>query len=526
MHLYNDNNMINLKNNILILCCSFLIALSSCESALKDYYQVSKQSGEKNLMEIIESQEDLSDFTRILHLTGYDTIISNSQTYTVWAPTNDALTGVDTSNEALNLEIVKSHIARFSFSVADVSEERVFALSQKYLVFKHTLNGYLYGGKNIIENEILASNGLLHKIDEFVPFVSNIWEYLPRIKDADLGEGNGLDSIAKYFYSFENKIFNGSASKMIGTNSDNKPVYDSVFTITNNLYRQIGYINNEDSTYTMIIPNNKAWNLAFNKIKPYYRLLKSSKSDSITNIYVKTKLTRDLVFRGIQNAPENLDSLISTTGDVFYNPGYLFNGVQKINLSNGLVYLSDSLKYHPWDSWQQEIRLEAEDGTNRTNSVSNVSVRSSAGSRFVDISNNRYLEVVPTSPVLKPSVTFAIPNTLSAEYNIYCAFVPANVNNKEAVNDSTRVTFTIGYIHEGATTIKTENLTLPAGSNLTKPTIITKMLVAKNFKFPYANYNEKITTVTLKVTNDVSRNETTKFSQTMRIDCIILEPVH
>ena len=66
-------------------------------------------------------------------------------------------------------------------------------------------------------------------------------------------------------------------------------------------------------------------------------------------------------------------------------------------------------------------------------------------------------------------------------------------------------------------------------NNVTDPNGITKMLVAENFSLPYCdlslNENENYTPkIKLRVQNDVGVKETT-LSRTMRIDCILFEPV-
>ena len=74
---------------------------------------------------------------------------------------------------------------------------------------------------------------------------------------------------------------------------------------------------------------------------------------------------------------------------------------------------------------------------------------------------------------------------------------------------------------------------LIAGPMPTHGETMTKMFVTQ-IELPYANYSESpfegpLTQdddcVKLRVQANVDRNETTKFTRTMRIDCLIFEPV-
>jgi len=130
----------------------------------------------------------------------------------------------------------------------------------------------------------------------------------------------------------------------------------------------------------------------------------------------------------------------------------------------------------------------------------------------------------PTST--EPSVEFSIPNTLSAKYNIYCVFVPAKIVDSNNVTP-TKAKFQLTYIRRasGSTFIKR----ITPANNVTNTEGLTKMFVDQ-FDFEFANIvdaeYERIA-VKLEVSTNVTAQEeqSGNFSRTMRIDCIILEPV-
>ena len=104
----------------------------------------------------------------------------------------------------------------------------------------------------------------------------------------------------------------------------------------------------------MILPNNAAWTSAYNTIKSYYKTydklssetattktfkITGLQADSLQRAYTCQALTHDLVFRTKLDVIPS-DSLVSTNGNVFYNPGHLFAGAEKQESSNGLSYKS------------------------------------------------------------------------------------------------------------------------------------------------------------------------------------------
>ena len=488
------------------------ILFPACNDEWNAHYDAGSSVPGENLWQIIRTHSELSVFTEMIKISGYDEQLSSSQAYTVFAPVNDALRNIDLTDTATVKKIVGNHIAKYSTPVSGLSESRLSMLNGKYVLFQSLSTDAFFGGMKIVERNIAASNGILHSIENIAPYQENIWQFIGQSKDVEL--------LKNYLYSFNERVFMPSLSKILDMTADGKTVYDSVFINTNRMFYTLGYLNDESYTYTTILPTNTAWNEAYGRIKEYYKYNNKIEGDSLQKMYTNTAIVRNLSFAGIHENPELSDSLVTSWGNVFYNPGYLFEGAIKTSASNGLIYTTDLLKYKT-DSWHAPIIVEAENYVGRDNTVSAVYTRTIYQSKVGVISDNRYIEVIPNNSSARPTVTFSIPGTLSAKYNIYCVFLPGNVADESNVNEKTKVNFTLFYIQDSG---KSGSQTFNPVNNETSPTEITKMLVAENFKFPFANYGEKTVTVSLRVSNTVASTETTVYNRNMRIDCIILEP--
>ena len=490
--------------------------LTGCENdKWNDHYnEDSFNLPTQTLKEYIQEETSLSTFFEMLTATGYDSVLNSSQSFTVWAPTNDALSGVNTADQQLVRNIVINHIARGRITTSGVIDQPVKMIDGKYIHFKNTGAGYSLGDNNVITPNVQAINGLVHVIDGYAPYLFNLWEFM--------GKNDQLDSLSSYLYNQKIEIFDAENSIEIGADSTGQVIYDSAFIVTNPVLQKIGMLNSEDSSYTVLMPDNTAWNDAYGRIEGFYNLPEDAGGAKRQRSLTQFTIVQNIVYPGIISQPGSLDSVVSTTGSVFYNPGTIFANAQQKEMSNGLGYITNQFPFDD-STWYKKNKVEAESSDGRTNSGSSIFTRTSYGTG-ITTSGNRYILVDPTS--VDPSVEFSIPNVLSAKYNIYCVFVPGKIVDP---NDTvpTKARFQLTYISRssGSTFIKR----FTPANNETNPDGLTKMLVTQ-YDFEFANVIDDDydrVAVKLKVTNDVTPEEEQAgdFSRTMRIDCIILEPV-
>jgi len=356
---------------IIISALIAIVSFTSCSDVWDAHY--GKSAGLKsdlNLYEYIKSQPDLSKFSQMLDIAGFDTIINQPQTYTVWAPVNSSLETVDLNDTATVTDIVKNHISRFAYATSDVDEKTIFMLNKKFMIFKQANGQYVFGGKNLLTSNTAASNGILHTINGYIPYLSNIWEFI--------GGADGLDSLRTYLYSQSVLLFDEEASVEIGTNDQNQAVYDSVIIFSNPILDKIGHLHIEDSLFAAILPNNAAWNKVYNRIKTNYKTLVNDGGVQ-QRLNTQSAIVENLIFRmkSMNIEPSSMDSLTSTAGQTFSPSSYLFENTQRYALSNGLAYVTDSLRFKASESWQRPIIVEAENQSyGRSFSYSTLGVRS------------------------------------------------------------------------------------------------------------------------------------------------------
>jgi len=531
--------MKNIKKKIIyagLAAFAVLICAVSCTNRT-DYYQTSNDvTGRISLWELISQQPELSTFAALLKKVSYDRILSSEQVYTVWAPENDALTGIDPNDAVAALRVVTNHIARYASptSAVEAGDQTLYMLSAKKLSFSRSGASFFMGGEELVKKNLAAKNGILHTLKKQIAFEPSIWQFM---------ENAGYDSIRSYLYSFNKRQFYPGASTPIDYNEEGMIVYDSVFLDQNELWYLypdgIGWLNNEDSLYTMIVPDNKAWKEVYDRTFDYFKPDPNLKNpDSMQVANTRYSIVQDLVFRGAVNpwSYGETDTLLSTRYAPIINPSHLFTGLTPVQVSNGWVYPTSSLNYALHESTIKSIRVEAEYAAGRwfNPTLDNGSIYWYY-SELPNVSKNYYLYLQPSYSGAQPSVAFELPDVLTAEYNIYCVCLAQSY--VENIKDSTlwRSTRLKFEIHQWDRVGKKEDnkswktiatFTEPTTSTkyVTRPDSISKILITENFKFPFANFREDDNVFRLKVFSYRDRNDpTTKFTNEVRIDYILLE---
>ncbi len=525
------------KNNIIAILVMCLLGATSCSDWDNHYEGEGDETSvvSSTIYDVLKNDEQTSLFAEIAAQVGYDKVLSASQTYTVFAPTNDALTGFDLTDEDACKRLMQNHIARYVLPTSTATTNSVRMLNNKMYYFD---NASSFSGAQILAGNIRANNGIIHKIDGQVPFSYNIYEFI--------ANNANTSKLYDFINQFNEERFDVDNSIEIGIDEHGRPVYDSLIVKYNRLLEDkrygIGSISNEDSIMSMIIPSNAAWDAAYARIFPSFKIYHqdAAYADSVQDVRTKLAIVNDLIFRGSYPTPATEDSLISTTGSIIHNTSTLFGNAQTSKVSNGYSYVVNQLNYDNTETWDKPLDVEGEDQKGRKyNDITTVVyTRNTTDESLVeDVSSDRYIEVFSKSTTRNPEIDFEIPNVLAGTYNVYVVLLPSSVEGEKVEADSTRLEFTLNYQNANGGTSK---LSTPSREKLiSKGHEVTKMLAFKEVNFPVSNCTDNIwrmeegndegnltTTTKLTIATKVSTREFTNgtYARTFRLDRIILEP--
>lgn len=335
-----------------------MLAATSC-SDFSDYNAIdasAEPSADKTLWENIKANANLSDFAQVLEKVGYDKVLDESHTYTVWAPVNgsfdkDSLFRL--SESKIIKEFVKNMVANYAHQETDVNDTTVFMLNEKLMKFhgKNT-SSMTFDGQSLVANADLSAynypstNGILYTVSSPSTFRSNGYEVITDVKDQ---AGKFYDMIMKYHTetldeknSVKGEIVNGLQ------------VYDDSVLIVSNTYTENALrskLTSEDSLYTILIPNDEAWTEAYDRIKKYYNYLPEMNYQDLT--YDKLSGVK-----GGANSPgtcfmekklgqKSVKLTSKPAGSEFSdNAAYWTDSISKRLLTNNLIYSETNTKYN------------------------------------------------------------------------------------------------------------------------------------------------------------------------------------
>ena len=566
--------------------------LASCSD---DHFDIDPEvAGRQTLWESIKSRENLSQYADILSRTKYSKnentktvqsyadLLSNDQTFTIWAPQNGTFdydyysnllsTGKQEDAFKVEKELIRNNMTRFSHVMTGGEQLELDLFNSKTAVFdcsKGTIKN-----QTIVTPNIGATNGVLHIIDGPVEYQPNVYEYMATRSD--------LDSLNTYIKAYEKYEFDENSSTQGPTVEGQITWVDSVTYLSNDyLYGTLrAFLNREDSLYAMIMPTNKAWSEALERTKKFYNYkssyvqtvvkvdadgnenttsvtttLSDEVRDSMTNLYSKNAIIGDYVFNARYqhghtyedfNKAGACDSLVNTINRVFYDPtsASLFDGQEPIEVSNGYVYVVDNFNLKAEDGWGEPLEYQAEN-FNFQDSYTGCTptelslkrelyVEDSLGNEVDSIVEVKLLRTLQTSSAANPSITFKIPNTLSCKYDIYVLMaynLEANLPNKFRA----QISYHTG--EENKSSMENQNLTVPEGTagegrdfENRPPRIengqlvyVDSILVAKDFEFPVCYYGLNDAYATLRLNSYVTSRQTSQYSREMWIDQIVLK---
>lgn len=543
------------------MAAAALLAATSC-SDFSDYNDTpvsDVQQAERTLWENISQNDQLSDFATLVKKAGFDDELSQPHYYTVWAPLNgtyDASSLMSADSATVLYQFVKSHIAEYNHSVSGLVDERIHALNRKSFAFEGD-GQYTYAGQTLRQLNLPNSNGIMHLLDGAARFYPNLYEYLFSCE--------GIDSVATFFKRYETSVLD-TKNSVLGPTINGKQTYiDSVMITSNSLLNRIkAKLDKEDSTYTMLVPTNEAWQAHYDKISKCYNYINTTVAQNIDEAtstssaptasvtvdaaYTKDSLTRlhlvsDLVYNNnnyynnwlIDDTVEPYDTLYSTTYGYMTNPQEIMSRViDRETMSNGTFCLVDSLAFRPWESWCYSLGQSPLNSRTWTGSNTIVYIDNTLFDAIKYVPKNPaqkqlgYLWVTPLSNYGKPQLDVKLRNVLSTTYNIYIVLAPGQDVGEDADGNKflkpNMLDFTLSYC-DAKGKLATQKLNQKVVND---PTRVDTLAVG-TFTFPvaYAGLGDNVYP-NLKITTDFGVFDKAKmaaYTRDFSIISILMKPV-
>jgi uncharacterized surface protein with fasciclin (FAS1) repeats len=322
---------LNKKNIFLPVLMVFTLA--ACKK-WDDHTAVANPALQTNLFEEISKKPTLSKFTEYLVKTGLDKELAASKTFTVWAPSNDALQSLDpaiAADTAKLAAVLRNHIAyQLYYTSSTQATVRVPMLNGKQVNF----GGKKFDDANITEGNLPARNGVFHVIDKLVPPLQNVWEFV----NSTTAQYNQNAFIASQNFTFQdpNLAIVDSISSTTGL-----PIYrPGTGMVTRNRFNDLVYdLKDEGRLYTYFVLNNAALKTEVDSLGVFY---KTSTVDS-TNMLSTMGVVQDAVVEGLYTIDQLPPFLTSKFGVAIPIDKNAIVSTQRV--SNGVVYVMNKMDF-------------------------------------------------------------------------------------------------------------------------------------------------------------------------------------
>jgi uncharacterized surface protein with fasciclin (FAS1) repeats len=328
----------NHKHRYLLLLLLVTTLLSACKKQWDDRTAITDQQLDKNLMQQIQENSNLSTFAGYLTKIGYDKVLSASKTYTVWAPDNQSLQAMDPAVVADTAKLrlfVANHIANQSYlTTAAQPLLRVRNLIGKNLNF----TAGTVDEANITAANQYVNNGVLHVINKMLAPKMSIWEYVKSLTT--------VGALQRAYIQRQDTTFVDTSKATVSSINPvtGKPVLVPGTGIVNQnkYFNNVANLASEDSVYTYIVLTDAALNTEIDKVSRFFQTVTNS-VDTTRNILSSYNVLKDVAIRGIVPADDPRTTLISVKGvAVPINKAAI---VQTYQASNGIVYVMNSVNF-------------------------------------------------------------------------------------------------------------------------------------------------------------------------------------
>jgi uncharacterized surface protein with fasciclin (FAS1) repeats len=334
---------LNIKAGMIVAAMAMLAW--ACQKDWDSHNAVTDENVKKDLQQLVAENSSLSKFAELVGKSAYKDALAGSKSYTVFAPTNDALASLDPAIAADTARLnrfIGNHIANLRYFTTNATDSlRILMLNGKY----NNMLGKQVETAQITSADNYAKNGVLHVVDKMIPNINNIWEFIANTTEVP-------DAQRQFMINLSYDGFDPSSAEQIGVDPiTGNPIYKpGTGIVKRNLYWDRVYdLRNERQQYTMFALENTPYNGEVTRYRPYFA---TGSADSTTNLSSFTVI-RDFAFPGLYTQSKLPDTLVSKFGvKVPIDKSAI---VRSIKASNGIIYVMNKLDVVPKEKFKSIV---------------------------------------------------------------------------------------------------------------------------------------------------------------------------
>lgn len=241
-----------------IVVFGIIIIGSGCQEKWDNHYSVYPETVDKNMWEVMQQDQSITKFVELVKSYKLDTLFNSDIPYTVFAPTNEALTSF-LGRSSFDRTVLGYHISSHFINTASVQGKRqVQTLTEKFALFEKKGNVVTIDGVQVKTESPLYLNGKYFTMDQVVEPKPNLYEYFKITNPV----------LSNFIDKQDTIILDKEKSKPLGFDDKGNTVYDTVSIIMNKFEMKYFPVKEEYRTLsgTIVFPKADDYNRALDKV--------------------------------------------------------------------------------------------------------------------------------------------------------------------------------------------------------------------------------------------------------------------
>jgi uncharacterized surface protein with fasciclin (FAS1) repeats len=240
----------------ILLIGVIIIGVASCTKEWDEHYNVYPETVDQNVWDVIQSDPQFSNFVQVIKQAKMDTLFNSDIAYTIFAPTNDAISRFTGVQEFTNV-ILAYHVCQHFVNVSSIQGKRqIQTLTEKFAFFERNGSEVTIDEIKVVAESPLYRNGKFFTMGEVIRPLPNLYEYFQFTNPV----------LTNYIDLQDTLILDKEKSKPLGFDEDGNTVYDTVAIIANKFEMKYFPVSEEFRTLssTIVFPKEEDYRNALN----------------------------------------------------------------------------------------------------------------------------------------------------------------------------------------------------------------------------------------------------------------------
>jgi uncharacterized surface protein with fasciclin (FAS1) repeats len=235
-----------------ILAIAFLMLITGCTKEWESHYDTQPATSNMNVWDALQKDQNLSLFVNYLKEYQYDTLFLTNNTYTVFAPNNEAFNKF-LESDTVNNSLLDYHMSAFFIQSGSIQGKRkIQTLAEKYALYVNN-NGALFLDDIPLDFESpLYKNGKYYVMGSVALPKPNLYEYIASTNPI----------LKKYIDNQDSIVLDKELSRPIGFDEFGNTIYDTVSEVVNLFEEEFFPVKHEfrNETATIVFPKESNYN--------------------------------------------------------------------------------------------------------------------------------------------------------------------------------------------------------------------------------------------------------------------------